>query len=121
MTQRSLGISFAAILMLTSITSCSSTLTLPQSLFGSWSKDGGTVAELSLSDGGRIEMVLHDGTECAGSYGLSAMSDDEAIISTGYIQCPGLMDGYEMGGDISINGDTLTVHGVFGGTYTRSG
>jgi hypothetical protein len=93
---------------------------LPDSLFGAWEQSQGSVARLELSDGGRIELTLRDGTECVGDYGLSAMSDTEAILSTGYIQCPGLMDGYEMGADISMDGDILAIRGVFGGTYTRT-
>lgn len=100
------------------IAACGGAATFPDALYGTWTKDSGDISQLTFSEGGRVDIVLQDGAECAGSYQLTNFSENEATLRSGYIDCQPLMDGYATN-DMRLESGNLTMQGVWGGDYTR--
>jgi hypothetical protein len=89
---------------------------LPGALFGTWSGGNSSVSSVRFSDGGRVEL---NGGECSGEYLLSAVDGSVGKVRSGYIQCPGVMDGY-FEATVEVDGDSLNVDGtVINGNYDR--
>lgn len=91
--------------------------TFPDALLGTWTKESGAIAQLSFSSGGRVDIVLQDGTACSGDYGGNS-SDTNATVESGYIDCPGLMDGYATT-EFRLSDGDLVGDGTWGGRYNR--
>jgi len=89
---------------------------LPAALYGDWSGGNSSVSRLRFSEGGRID--LNEG-QCAGEYQLSALDEDVATLDSGYINCPGVMDGYISDATVRLTEDGLTISGpVVNGDWT---
>ena len=90
---------------------------LPGSLYGSWKGGNSQVTQVRFSSGGRID--INNG-KCSGGYRLSAVDGNTGTVSSGYLECAPLMDGY-FRVTVVVNGSSMNVTGdVIGGSYRRA-
>lgn len=89
---------------------------LPGSLFGTWNGGNNVVHSVRFSDGGRLEI---NGGSCSGDYQLGAVDGNVGTVTSGYIDCGHLMNGY-LTDTVNVSGNSLTLTGdVINGTYQR--
>ena len=110
---------FVGLLALAScVSSCSSGQpnALPNALFGTWTGGNNLVHSVRFSEGGRLEI---NDSSCSGEYQLSAVDGNLGTVSSGYMDCGSIMNGY-LTSNVTVTGNTLTITGaIINGTYTR--